>query len=626
MCVYVSKFFSSRFHIFPSCKFHYLYSVKKKQLTNQGLQAFIEQLESSGELIRVKQPVSPDQEITEIADRMMKQTGGGKALLFENTGTDFPLLINAFGSTTRMRTVMGKQHPGDVFPHFFSIVEKMKQGGGLFNAIRYLWPHRRYLKVFPKHSTKKGACQQVIDTNPDLGKLPVLTSWPFDGGPFFTLPMVFTRHPETGTRNIGMYRMQVFDKNTTGMHWHRHKGGAAHFKAWQQKGGKMPVAVALGGDPLYTYLATAPLPENVDELLMYGLIRKQPAKLVKCITQDIEVPADADIILEGYIDTNEAFRTEGPFGDHTGFYSLEDTYPVFHLTAITHRKNAVYPATITGIPPMEDLYFSKTTETLFKPAIKMLIAPEMEDFHLPAEGTAHNLVLMHVNNSFPGSIHKTMHALMGAGQMMFSKLMIALPKGIKLTDSPAVIDHIAACIHPDKAIISAGPADELEHASPSPVFGGKLMLDLSENSPENASKPEFYIDDKSIRYGNILIRHKDRSAENHDVPDEQGVRCIVDTDFPVAENNISLLTWWMLANIDPQCDISRVNNALHIDARVKPKQPERKRKWPQPVLSSDDTIQAIDDKWEALNIGKDMPSPSKKTKYFVNSQGAAFKK
>ncbi|MDA3820044.1 MAG: menaquinone biosynthesis decarboxylase [Candidatus Delongbacteria bacterium] len=598
--------------------------MKNKHLTHQGLQAFIARLENNGELIRVKHPVSPDQDITEIADRMMNQPGGGKALLFENTGTKFPLLINAFGSTGRMKTILGEQHPADVFPHLFSLAEQLKQGGGLISTIRHIWPHRHYLKVFPKHSTKRGACQQVIDTNPDLGKLPVLTSWPFDGGPFFTLPMVFTQHPETGTRNIGMYRMQVFDKNTTGMHWHRHKGGAVHFKAWQQKGGKMPVAVALGGDPLYTYLATAPLPENVDELLMYGLIRKQPATLVKCITQDIEVPADADIILEGYIDTNEAFRTEGPFGDHTGFYSLEDTYPVFHLTAITHRKNAVYPATITGIPPMEDLYFSKTTETLFKPAIKMLIAPEMEDFHLPAEGTAHNLVLMHVKNSFPGSIHKTMHALMGAGQMMFSKILIALPQDVELTDYPAVIDHVAAWIHPDKAIISAGPADELEHASPQPVFGGKLMLDLSENSPDTAPKPQFYSDDKSIRYGNILIRYANREDELQHTPLDKGVHCIVFVDVPPSEN-VSLLIWWVLANIDPQSDILRINNALHIDARVKPKQAGRKRRWPQPVLSSDDTIQAIDEKWEALNIGRYMPSPSKKTKNFVNSHGAAFK-
>ncbi|MGM0649793.1 MAG: menaquinone biosynthesis decarboxylase [Bacteroidota bacterium] len=598
--------------------------MKNNSLTHQGLQAFIELLDHNDELITINQPVSPDQEITEIADRIMKQPAGSKALLFENNGTDFPLLINAFGSSRRMKTVMGGQHPGDVFPHIFSIAEQLKQGGGLFSTIRHIWPHRHYLKVFPKHSTKKGACQQVINTNPDLNKLPVLTSWPFDGGPFITLPMVITKHPETGTRNIGMYRMQVFDKNTTGMHWHRHKGGAAHFKAWQQKGDKMPVAVALGGDPLYTYLATAPLPEDLDELLLYGLIRKKPAKLVKCITQDIDVPADADIILEGYIDTSETFRTEGPFGDHTGFYSLEDKYPVFHLTAITHRKNAVYPATITGIPPMEDVFFAETTEHLFKPAIKILVAPELTDFHLPAEGTAHNLVLLHVNNKFPGSIYKTMHALMGAGQMMFSKILLALPPQIKLTDYTAVLAHIANTIHPGKAITSAGPADELEHASPLPVFGGKLMLDLSEIPPDT-NNPVFHCDEQSIRYGRILIKHRHTNDNDRQIITEEGIHCRIDVDFPFNEDNLHLLVWWILANTDPRNDITRIEEMLYTDARTKPKQAGRNRKWPQPVLSSDAVIQAIDRKWDKLNTGNFIHSPSQNTKNFVNSHGAAIK-
>ncbi|MFW5805027.1 MAG: menaquinone biosynthesis decarboxylase [Bacteroidales bacterium] len=599
--------------------------MKKKQLTKHGLSAYVELLNNNGDLIKVKYPVSPDQQIAEIADRMMKQPNGGKALLFENNGTDFPLLINAFGSTARMKAVLGDQHPAGVFSGLFSTAEELQKGGGMLKSIRRLWPYRHYFRVFPKHSSKKGRCQQHIDTNPDLSKLPVLTSWPYDKGPFFTLPMVITKHPDTGKRNIGMYRMQVFDKNTTGMHWHRHKGGAEHFSAWQEKGGKMPVAVVLGGDPLYTYLATAPLPENIDELLLYGLIRKKPATLVKCITQDIEVPDDADIILEGYIDTDEKFRTEGPYGDHTGFYSLEDHYPVFHITAITHRKNAVFPATITGIPPMEDVYFAKITEQLFKPAIKKLIATELIDFHLPAEGTAHNLVLLHVNKKFPGSIHKTMHALMGAGQMMFSKILIAFPQQVKLTDYAAVLAHTATTIHPDKAIISAGPADELEHASTIPVFGGKLMLDLSDE-PDNDIKSEYTRNEKSIRYGRILICHKETYSNNQNITADDGVHCLIDVDFPVTEVNFPLLIWWILANTDPRSDISRLKDVLYIDARVKSKKTGRLRKWPQPVMSSDTIIRDIDKIWNKLNMGEFIPSPSKKTKYFVKSDGAAFKK
>ncbi len=584
---------------------------------------FVDLLEQRDELLRVKTRVSPDQEIAEIADRMMKQPGGGKAMLFENTGTKFPLLINAFGSDKRIDTMFEPGKPDLFFPELFGIAEKLQSGGGLLNAVKNLWPHRNYLKAFPKHSKKCGTCQQVVDTSPSLSDLPVLKSWPFDGGPFITLPMVFTRHPETGVRNIGMYRMQVFDDKTTGMHWHRHKGGAEHYRAWKEKGGKMPVAVVLGGDPLYTYLATAPLPENIDELLVCGAIRKQPVRLVKCITQDIEVPADADIVLEGYIDTEEGLRTEGPFGDHTGFYSLEGDYPVFHLTAITHRRNAVYPATIVGIPPMEDFYLGKTTEKLFKPAIKAAIAPELLDFHLPGEGVAHNLVLLKVNNKYPGVVSKTMHALLGAGQMMFSKVLLALPENMDITDYDAVLRHVAAGIHPDKAILSTGPADELEHASPDPVFGGKLMLDMSKPADDASIQPVF--EKSQLRYGNLLIRYRKTGDEESDSHISDDVTCIVDVDFPIERDAVNLLLWWILANTDPKRDIRLRGNVLHVDARVKAGKKNVKRRWPQPVVSSDDVIKATDSKWEGLRIGKFLPSPSKKIKRFVKSDGAAVK-
>ncbi|MGM0624993.1 MAG: menaquinone biosynthesis decarboxylase [Bacteroidota bacterium] len=597
--------------------------MEKSRLAGKGMSAFIDLLEQNHELLRVKSHVSPDQEIAEIADRVMKQPEGGKALLFENNGTKFPLLINAFGSDKRVERIFEPGSPDRVFPEIFGIAEKLQSGGGLLKMIRNLWPHRNYLKAFPKHSKKRGACQDIVNTTPSLSELPVLTSWPFDGGPFITLPMVFTRHPETGVRNIGMYRMQVFDDKTTGMHWHRHKGGAEHYRAWKQKGGKMPVAVVLGGDPLYTYMASAPLPENMDELLFCGLIRKQAVKLVQCISQDIEVPADADIVLEGYIDTEAPLRTEGPFGDHTGFYSLEDAYPVFHLTAITHRKNAVYPATIVGIPPMEDFYLGKTTEKLFKPAIKTAIAPELLDFHLPGEGVAHNLVLLKVNNKYPGVVSKTMHALLGAGQMMFSKVLLALPESMELTNYDAVLRHVAAGIHPDKVIVSSGPADELEHASPEPVFGGKLLLDLS--APVETDDIMTHFEKRVWRYGNILLRYrKPGESENAD-PVADGISCIVDVDFPLERDAVSLLLWWILANTDPKRDVQRRGDVLHVDARVKAGMTSATRPWPQPVVASDAVIEAIDSRWDTFGIGRFIPSPSKNIKRFVKSDAAAMK-
>jgi 4-hydroxy-3-polyprenylbenzoate decarboxylase len=334
-------------------------------------QEFIDALEREGELVRIKTYVNPKWEIAEITDRVSKSGGGGKALLFENTGTDFPVLMNAYGSEKRMCMALGVDHLDEVaeqMQSLFHLLSSPKEN--LLDKLKMLPLLGEFAGWMPKVVKGKGDCQQVVITNPDITKLPVITCWPKDGGPFVTLPVIHTKDPGTGIRNVGMYRMQVFESTLTGMHWHKHKVSARHFAEYKKLGMKMPVAVALGGDPTYAYSATAPLPDNVDEYMLAGFLRKKKVELVKCITQpEIEVPADADFIIEGYVDPSEELIWEGPFGDHTGYYSLPDWYPKFHITAITHKKNAVYPATIVGIPPQEDAWLGKATERIFLSSI-----------------------------------------------------------------------------------------------------------------------------------------------------------------------------------------------------------------------------------------------------------------
>jgi len=600
--------------------FLYLYD-KIQCMDKLSLQVWIREMEQHDELVRVQKAVSVNQEIAEIADRMMKQPQGGKAILFENTGTKFPVLINAYGSENRINSVFGNKSPDEIFPELFAVLESLQGKSSKRKKLLELWKQRKLLKIFPKLQKANGLCQETVNLNPNLNELPILHSWPNDPAPFVTLPMVFTRHPETRQRNIGMYRMQVFNENTTGMHWHRHKGGAAHFSAWKAKGEKMPVAVVLGGDPLYTYLATAPLPEGIDELLFCGLIRRKPVKLVKCKTQDIEVPADADIVIEGYVDPNEQLVDEGPFGDHTGFYSLTDKYPKFHVTAITYKKNAIYPATIVGIPPMEDVYFGMATERLFKPAIKMAIAPELIDFHLPAEGVAHNLVLLKVRNEWPGVVAKTMHALLGAGQMMFSKILIALPEHMELTDYRKVINHFANNIHPDAFTISAGPADELEHASPQLVFGGKCMIDLSEN--QNQDELQIRKIGNLLNYGRVSIMASDKAEMPENIHPECAL--LIWVDYVELFDNYNKLLWWILANTDPKRDIRREGNRIFWDARHIAEEKQKHREWPNPVVSSEEIIKYVDTQWEGYEIGPFIKSPSLKAKSFVKNYGASLK-
>ncbi len=447
-----------------------------------SLRTHLERLEAIGELCRIAQPVERDLVIAEIADRTMKL--GGPALLFEHVeGSEFPLAINVFGSVRRMALALGVE---DLQEHARAIEKLVKQQPprGLWDKIRAVTELAELRKIFPRQRNGRGECQEVVMDPPDLARLPIMKCWPYDGGRFICLPLVFTRDPETGIRNVGMYRMQVIDGQTTGMHWQAHKTGQRHYRAAKQRGDIVPVAVALGGDPIYTYCATAPLPPNVDELLLAGFLRKQPVELVRCLTNDLEVPADADFVIEGYVDPREPLFKEGPFGDHTGYYSLEEDYPRFHVTAITHRHDAVYPSTIVGPPPMEDAYLGKATERIFLPLLR-LVFPEIIDMNLPVEGVFHNMAILAIKKDYPHHARKIMSSLWGMGQIMFTKVIVVCDEDVDVQDLGEVSWRVLNNIDPQRDIMfTEGPIDVLDHASRMLGFGSKMGVDATRKWPE----------------------------------------------------------------------------------------------------------------------------------------------
>lgn len=448
-------------------------------------QDFLARLEREGELKRIKACVDPYLEITEIADRIMKMPGGGPALLFENPkGSSVPLAINVFGSRKRMSMALGVNDIEDIACEIAEML-KPEVPAGLLNAARELLPKLSVLaKMPPRHDKGDGRCQQVILTGDDidLGKFPILHCWPQDGGRYITLPLVFTNDPNTGKRNVGMYRVQVFDSRTTAMHWQLHKVGAEHARITAEKRKKIDVAIVLGGDPVLTYAATAPLPPGIDELLFAGFIRKKPVHLVRAKTVDLEVPEDAEIVIEGQLDPNE-LRLEGPFGDHTGYYSLADMYPVLHISAITHRKNPVYPTTIVGQPPMEDGWLGKATERLFLPLLKLTL-PEVADMNLPIEGIFHNIAFISIKKRYPGHAFKVMHALWGLGQAMFTKMIFVFDHDVDVQNVKECIWRLGNNIDPERDMcVVRGPIDVLDHSSRALGFGSKVGFDCTRKLP-----------------------------------------------------------------------------------------------------------------------------------------------
>jgi 4-hydroxy-3-polyprenylbenzoate decarboxylase len=454
----------------------------------RDLREFIRALEENGELKRIPFEVDPILEIAAFADRAVKS--GGPALLFERPkGYGIPVLINSFASMRKMEIALEVGSVEEIARRIVDLLE-MRAPEGWIGKLKML-PKLAEMGAFFPRTVAKGACQDVTRTDGfSLFELPVLQCWPEDGGRFITLPMVFSRNPDTGKRNCGMYRMQVFDERTAGMHWQTHKQGAEHYRGMRRHGHKrMDVAVAIGSDPATTYSAILPLPPDVDEMMVAGFLRQSPVEMVKCQTSDLEVPANAEIVLEGYVELDE-LRTEGPFGDHTGFYSLADEYPVFHLTAMTHRERPIYATTIVGPPPMEDYYMGKAIERIFLPLMRMQL-PEVRDIAMPAEGVFHNLILVSIRKSYPGHARKVMHAIWGLGQAMFSKCIVVVDEDVDVQNTREVAWKALNNIDPERDIqFTMGPLDSLDHASRLPNYGSKMGVDATRKWPgEGFTRP-----------------------------------------------------------------------------------------------------------------------------------------
>jgi 4-hydroxy-3-polyprenylbenzoate decarboxylase len=443
----------------------------------EDMREFVRALEKQGELKRVSIEADPHLEITEFADRAVKSNG--PALLFEKPkGSRIPVLINAFASMRRMEIALGVDDIEEVAQRIAGFLE-MQKPESLLDKLKLLPKLAELNAAFPKMVTN-GPCKEVVRKEFSLDEFPILHCWPGDGGRFITLPMVFSKDPRTGKRNCGMYRMQVFDERTTGMHWQKHKQGADHYRrlAAEGKQTRMPIAVAIGSDPATLFSAILPLPPSIDEMLFAGFLRGKPVEMVKCETCDIEVPANAEIVLEGYLNLGE-LRREGPFGDHTGFYSLDDDYPVFHIECITQRKNPIYAATIVGPPPMEDFYMGKAIERIFLPLMRMQL-PEVRDICMPAEGVFHNLILVSMRKSYPGQARKVMHAIWGLGQAMFSKCIVVVDEDVDVQNVGEVAWKALNNIDPQRDIeFCLGPVDSLDHSSRMLNYGSKMGVDAT---------------------------------------------------------------------------------------------------------------------------------------------------
>ena len=625
-----------------------------------GLNGFIKVLEEKGELLRIKSYVNPDLEITEITDRFSKQVGGGKAILFENTGTQFPLLINALGSEKRIAMAFGRDSVFDLekeIEGLFSIMLQPKNN--LWDKLKLLPKLKEFSEWMPRKTKRKGKCQDVILEKPDLSFLPVLKCWPADGGPFITLPCVHTVDPETGAPNVGMYRMQVFEKDLTGMHWHKHKTGANHFEKYKKLGKIMPVSVSVGGDFAYTYAATAPMPENMDEYLLAGFLRKKPVILVKCLTNDLYVPEDSDFVIEGYIDPAEELIWEGPFGDHTGFYSLADWYPKFHVTCITHRKDAVYPATIVGIPPMEDAYIGLATERIFLTPIRMSMIPEMKDMTLPVSGVAHNFTVVKIEKSYPGQAIKVMNSLWGAGQMMFNKVLIVTDSVVNIHNPVEIAKAFVQNFNADYSLhFSKGPLDVLDHSSNKFAFGSKLGVDLTIPFPEEISSDEkneissIEMNFEKLNKISEITGINDLRSEFSlpvlflSIKKEAGFlkqklinqllqikglsnfKIVVIFNDGADLSDLFTLMWLLGGNLEPDRDLSVLdskqgNPVVFVDATFKTGEHDNfKRDWPNVVTMDEKTISTIDKKWKDFGIGEFIESPSLKFRNLVKGDGA----
>lgn len=606
----------------------------------KNLRDFISTLEHAGELLRIKAPVSSELEITQITDLASKSPGGGKALFFEKVeGSEFLVLTNAFGSERRICIAFGVSDLDSLAARVRQFVE-MEPPKSLREGIRLLPLAMDLFRFFPrKLRGVHPPCQEVVyrGEDVDLGRLPILKCWPKDGGPFVTLPVVITRSLKTGRRNAGMYRLQVYDSNTTGMHWHIHKDGSHYFGEYRQARKRMPVAVAIGTDPATTFAATAPLPRGVDEIMFSGFIRRKPVPMVPCLTVDLEVPAEAEFVLEGYVEPDER-RIEGPFGDHTGYYSLADEYPVFHITALTHRRNAVYPATIVGRPPMEDCYMAKATERIFLPLLNAIL-PEIHDFWMPWEGVFHNITVISIHKEYPGHARKVMSALWGQGQMSFCKALVFVDATADLKNPRKILETVLNEIDIETDVyVTEGILDVLDHSAPDPLFGGKLGIDATHRLPNEKDRPQpkptpslpsrevieramkeasdhitdFYVPDLDVRNRLLLFNfHKDgivtgrRPAEKLlEHPDLEFFSILILYDDSIDLRDASLVLWKVFNNVDPKRDILRKKNRMVIDATKKGREDGHERDWPEDIAMDPKIVERVRSRAKELGIEK----------------------
>jgi len=599
----------------------------------KNLQAFIADLERRQELIRIKEPVSCELEITEIADRMVKS--GGPALLFENVeGRDFPVFIGGFGTAERTALAMGVKRLDDLALRVAGLMNLNPGKGGLKAALALL-PKLRELKGFFPRRVRRAAAQEVAwkGDEVDLSRLPILKCWPLDGGPYITLPLVISKDPESGELNLGMYRMQVLDKQSTAMHWQLHKVGRRHYDKAKKLGQRLEVAVALGGDPILTYAATAPVPPipGVNEFNLAGFLRGQPVELARGITVDLPVPAEAEFILEGYIDPAEDLVVEGPFGDHTGFYTLEDLYPRFHVTAITHRKNAIYPATIVGRPPMEDAHLIEASERLFLPAAQ-LILPEIHDYHMPPAGVAHNWVNVSIEKRYPGQGYKVANGLFGLGQMMFAKVMVVLDAGAPLKGPEALQAALLRAVPGRDTLISRGPIDVLDHSSRAMGYGGKLIIDGTTKLEEEGGHLPFTprahsslpsvpgLQQKQLPGIWMVTFEKTRPHQGKEIaerllaaPHSAGIRLMLLTDSDTSLEFDEVM-WAVLNNIDPERDAWVLPGVegpvLVLDGTRKLAEEGFMRRWPPKIVMAPEIVRRVDERWDRLGLP---PLPPKET-------------
>lgn len=603
------------------------------------MKRFIEKLERNGQLQCISTYVNPEEEIAEITDRVVKGEGeNSRALLFTNTGTQFPVLMNLFGNEKRCSMALNVEHLSDIRTSLERIIQNATAPkSSLYDMLKMLPLLGQASKWFPRKKKSRGLCQKniLLGKEAHLDILPILKCWEYDGGRFITLPMVNTLDPVSGQRNVGMYRMQVFDNYTTGMHWHKHKTGARHYEEYKKLGRIMPVTVCLGGDPSYTYSATAPLPENVDEYLLAGFLRKKPVVLTKCLTNDLWIPEDCDIVIEGYVDPKEDLAVEGDFGDHTGFYSLKDLYPKFHISAITYKDNAVYPATIVGIPPQEDAWISRATETLFLTPIKFALYNEVEDLSMPEMGTSHNLSIVKINPRYEGQALKVANGLWNSGQMMFNKYMLVTGPDCDIRSIENISRLIRNCSPQKDSFRSKGIYDVLDHATATNGIGGKFGLDLTRTSTEDK---KFFIKETFRQEGRILDNHalegwgviciytnKDTSTQINEIL--RGIEtnaiavAIFDTQCNILKDKE--LLWIATANTDPERDLRIEGSTIILDCRVKRgKQWNEPKRFPNIVTSSCNTINMVNERWSEYGFQEFIESPSKRYRELLLSSKA----